>query len=587
MKYSLIVDTYEKIEATTKRLEMRDLLANLFKKTPKSIISEVTYLTQGKLYPDYMGIEIGLAEKLIVRGLSLSSGKTEKTVDTAFRKKGDLGEVAATLLGKKAQQTLMSRTLSVRDVYRIFDKIAKSAGSGSIDIKLRFLSSLMNDASPGEAKYIIRMALGKLRLGVADMTILEALASAFTGDVNNKDRLERAYNLSSDLGLIAKIVATSGMEGIKKIKVEIGRPIRPMLAERLSDPTEILEKLSGQAAVEYKYDGLRMQVHISPKSSSIFSRRLENITEQFPDVIKYVKKSMKPKEAIFEGECVAIDPITADLLPFQMISQRRGRKHDLQDMVEQIPVKVFLFDILYSNGIEYTRMPYQKRRMILTEAIKPNDWISLSEQIITTNTTEIEKFMNKAVSDGCEGLIMKSIDPNSTYRAGARGWVWIKYKRAYKSEMADTVDLVVVGGFYGRGKRGGSYGALLLAAYNQANGKFQTVCKCGSGFTDNDLKELLSKLKSSTLSQRSSQVDSKISADVWFNPYLVLEITGDEITLSPVHTTCENELRKNSGLAIRFPRFTGRYRLDKSPEDASTTKEILGMYNNQLKKISI
>jgi DNA ligase-1 len=296
---------------------------------------------------------------------------------------------------------------------------------------------------------------------------------------------------------------------------------------------------------------------------------------------------MKPNEAIFEGECVAIDPITADLLPFQMISRRRGRKHDLQDIVEQIPVKVFLFDILYSNGIEYARMPYQKRRTILTEAIKPNDWISLSEQIITTNTTEIEKFMNQAVSDGCEGLILKSIDPNSTYRAGARGWVWIKYKRAYKSEMADTVDLVVVGGFYGRGKRGGSYGALLLAAYDKDNGKFQTLCKCGSGFTDNDLKGFPSKLGSSKLRQRSSQVDSKISADVWFNPYLVLEITGDEITLSPVHTACENELRKNTGLAIRFPRFTGRYRLDKSPEDASTTKEILGMYNNQLKKIAI
>jgi len=587
MKYSLMVDAYENIEATTKRLEMRDLLANLFKKTPKNIISEVTYLTQGKLYPDFMGIEIGLAEKLIVRALSLSSGKTEKTVDNAFRKKGDLGEVAATLLGKKTQQTLMSRTLSVSDVYKIFDKIAQSTGSGSIDVKLRFLSSLMNDASPIEAKYIIRMALGKLRLGVADMTILEALASAFTGDVNNKDRLERAYNLSSDLGLVAKLVATSGIEGITELNVEVGRPIRPMLAERLSDPTEILEKLNGKAAVEYKYDGLRMQVHISPKISSIFSRRLENITEQFPDVIKYVKKSMKPKEAIFEGECVAIDPITTDFLPFQMISQRRGRKHEIKDMVEQIPVKLFLFDLLYSNGIECTQMSYQNRRKILTEAIKPNDWISLSEQIITTNTEEIEKFMNRAVSDGCEGLILKSIDPNSTYRAGARGWVWIKYKRAYKSELADTVDLVVVGGFYGRGKRGGRYGALLLAAYNKVNGKFQTVCKCGSGFTDNDLKELPSKLKSSTLSQRSSQVDSKISADVWFNPYLVLEISGDEITLSPVHTACENELRKNSGLAIRFPRFTGRYRLDKSPEDASTTKEILGMYNNQLKKIAI
>ncbi|WP_455278496.1 ATP-dependent DNA ligase [[Eubacterium] cellulosolvens] len=587
MKYSLIVDAYEKIEATTKRLEMRDLLANLFKKTPKNIMSEVTYLTQGKLYPDYMGIEIGLAEKLIVRAISLSSGKTEKTINTAFRKKGDLGEVAATLLGRKAQQTLMRRTLNVSDVYQIFDKIAKSTGSGSIDVKLRFLSSLLNDAYPREAKYIIRMALGKLRLGVADMTILEALAIAFTGDVKNKDQLERAYNLSSDLGLIAKIVAVSGMEGIKRLKVEVGRPIRPMLAERLSDPTEILEKLAGEAAVEYKYDGLRVQVHISPKCASLFSRRLENITEQFPDVIKYVQKSMKVKEAIFEGECVAIHPVTTDLLPFQMISQRRGRKYDIQETAKKIPVKVFLFDILYSNGIEYARMAYPDRRKILTESIKSNDWVSLSEQIIASNTNDIEEFMSKAVADGCEGLILKSVGSNSTYQAGARGWVWIKYKRAYKSEMADTVDLVVVGGFYGRGKRGGSYGALLLAAYDADNGKFQTVCKCGSGFTDDDLKELPNMLEPSKLLKCSSQVDSKISADVWFNPNIVLEITGDEITLSPIHTVCENELRKNSGLAIRFPRFTGRYRLDKSPEDASTTKEIMEMYSRQLKKIAI
>jgi DNA ligase-1 len=587
MKYSLVVDTYEKIEATPKRLEMRDLLANLFKKTPKNIISEVTYLTQGKLYPDYMGTEIGLAEKLIVRSIALSSSKNEKAIDIAYRKKGDLGEVAATLLRRKSQQTLMSRTLNVRDVYQIFDKIAKSKGSGSIDVKLRFLSSLLNDATPREAKYIIRMGLGKLRLGVADMTILEALAIAFTGDVKNKDQLERAYNISSDLGLIAKTAVTSGMEGIKKLKVEVGRPIRPMLAERLSDPAEILEKLDGKAAAEYKYDGLRVQVHISPKSSSIFSRRLENITEQFPDVIKYVQKSMKVKEAIFEGECVAVDPVTTDLLPFQMISQRRGRKYDIQETAEKIPVKVFLFDILYSNGVEYTRMSYPDRRKILKESIKSNDWISLSEQIITPDTKKIDEFMSKAVADGCEGLILKSVGENSTYRAGARGWVWIKYKRAYKSEMADTVDLVVVGGFYGRGKRGGSYGALLLAAYNKDSGKFQTVCKCGSGFTDNDLKELPIKLESSKLRQRSSQVDSKMTADVWFAPNIVMEISGDEITLSPIHTACENALRKNTGLAIRFPRFSGRYRLDKSPEDSSTTKEILEMYNLQLKKISV
>ena len=587
MKYSSIVDAYEKIEVTTKRLEMRDLLADLFKKTPKNIVPEVIYLTQGKLYPDYLGIEIGLAEKLIVRAIALSSGKPEKNINTAFRKKGDLGEVAATLLGRKAQQTLMSRTLNVRDVYQIFNKIAKSTGSGSIDIKLRFLSSLLNDASPKEAKYIIRTALGKLRLGVADMTILEALAIAFTEGVKNKDQLERSYNLSSDLGLIAKIVATSGMEGIKKLKIEVGRPIRPMLAERLSDPVEILEKLDGKAALEYKYDGLRVQVHISPKSSSIFSRKLENITEQFPDVIKYVQNSMKVKEAIFEGECVAIDPVTTDMLPFQMISQRRGRKYEVQETAEKIPVKVFLFDILYSDGIEYIRKSYPDRRKILTKSIKSNDWVSLSEQIIATDTKEIEEFMSKAVADGCEGLILKSLGENSTYQAGARGWVWIKYKRAYKSEMADTVDLVVVGAFHGRGKRGGSYGAFLLAAYDRERGKFQTVCKCGSGFTDNDLKELPIKLESSKLQQRSSQVESKMIADVWFDPNIVLEISGDEITLSPIHTACENVLKKNSGLAIRFPRFTGRYRSDKFPDDASTTKEIMDMYKLQLKKISI
>ena len=583
----MVVDTYEKIEATPKRLEMRDLLANLFKQTPKDVISKVTYLTQGTIYPEYKGIEIGLAEKLIIRALSLSSGKTEKSIITAFRKEGDLGEIAVTLLGKKTQQTLMSKTLDVRDVYRIFDRIAKSTGPGSIEVKLRFLSSLLNDATPREAKYIIRMALGKLRLGIADMTILEALAIAFVGDVNKKTNLEHAYNICSDLGLISKIVATSGMKGISKLSVEIGRPIRPMLAERLSDPSEILEKLGGQAAVEYKYDGLRVQVHISHKSSSIFSRRLENITEQFPDVIKYLKKSINSKEAIFEGECVSIDPMTGDLLPFQMISQRRGRKHEIQKMVKQIPVKVFLFDILYRDSIEFMGMPYKNRRKILTDTIKPSDWISFSEQLITSEPKDIEQFMDKAVSEGCEGLILKSTGPNSTYQAGARGWVWVKYKRTYKSEMADTTDLVVVGGFYGRGKRGGSYGALLLAAYDNDNGKFQTVCKCGSGFTDDDLKELPKKLESSKLQKRSSQVDSKMSADVWFDPNLVLEITGDEITISPIHTACENVVRKNSGLAIRFPRFTGRYRLDKSPEDITTTKEILDMYNTQLKKIAM
>ncbi len=585
MKYSILVETFEKVGATTKRLEMRDLLAELFKKTPKNMIEEVIYLTQGKLYPDYVGIELGIAEKLMVRAVALASGQSEKSVGTSFKKAGDLGETAEKLLSRKTQQTLSRRTLAVEDVYKAFDKIAKSKGAGSIEAKIRLLCSLLNDASSKEAKYIVRMALGKLRLGVADMTILEALSLAYLGSAEAKEQLERAYNLTSNLGLIARTVASSGLNGISKLKAEVGKPIRPMLAERLSDPVEILEKLGGKAAAEYKYDGMRIQAHLTSKSITLFSRRLENITEQFPDVVKHVSQVVKTGSAILEGECVAVDAETGDMLPFQMISQRRGRKYEMEKMVGEVPVKIFLFDLLYADDVDYTVKPYLQRREALAKTAKPSEWVEISEQLVTSDPQQIEQYMEKAVSDGCEGLMLKSVGPDSIYKAGARGWLWIKYKRAYKSEMADSVDLVVVGAFYGRGRRGGSYGALLLAAYDEDSDLFRTVCKCGSGFTDQDLEELPSRLKPLQTTHKHPRVDSKITADTWFVPNMVLEIIGDEITLSPVHTTCMGVVRPNSGLAIRFPRFTGRYRQDKSPEDASTTKEIMEMYKAQLKKV--
>ncbi|MGQ9542635.1 MAG: ATP-dependent DNA ligase [Candidatus Bathyarchaeia archaeon] len=587
MKYSVLVDVYEKVEATTKRLEMRDLLAELFQKTPKDVIEMIVYLTQGKLYPDYVGVELGMAEKLIIRAISLASGKDDKTVEAIYKATGDLGEAVEKSLTKKMQQTLTRSPLTVEEVYRSFDRIARSTGQGSVEAKVRLLCSLLNDATPKEAKYIVRMALGKLRLGVADMTILEGLSLAYLGDVEGKKHLERAYNLSSDLGLIARTVAHSGLDGILKLKVKVGRPIRPMLAERLSDPVEILEKLGGKAAAEYKYDGLRVQAHIAPKLTALFSRRLENITEQFPDVAKHIRESLKVDEAILEGECVAVDPNTGDMLPFQMVSQRRGRKYDVERMMEEVPVKVFLFDLLYIDGLDYTLKPYPERREMLTKIIQSSEYVGISGQLVTENPQEIGQYMEKAISEGCEGLMLKSVGPESIYQAGARGWLWIKYKRAYKSEMADTVDLVVVGAFHGRGKRGGGYGALLLAAYDEDGDIFRTVCKCGSGFTDQDLEELPKRLKPLQIPHRHPRVDSKITADVWFVPSLVLEVIGDEITLSPVHTACMNVVRPNSGLAIRFPRFTGNYRQDKAPEDANTTKEILEMYQRQLKRISV
>ncbi|TMI52916.1 ATP-dependent DNA ligase [Candidatus Bathyarchaeota archaeon] len=586
MLYSRIVETYAKIEATTKRLEITRLLVELIDDTPQSIIDRVVYLTQGKLYPDFLGIELGVAEKLLFRALATVTGQAEVKVTILYKKLGDLGTVAEQLLKEKTQVSFESEALTVEQVYDAFDTVAHEAGQGSTNSKLRHLTSLLGKASPIEAKYITRMALGRLRLGVADMTILDALAISLGGGKESKPILERAYNRSSDLGYVARTLATEGMKVIEFLKVTVGRPIRPMLAERLSEAKAILAKMNGECAAEYKYDGLRIQAHLSPKGTTLFSRRLENITGQFPDVQQLLKNNLEETELILEGEAVPVDSATGELLPFQLISQRRGRKYDLEKTIRDIPVAFFTFDILYADTIDYTDQPYLKRRERLRKLIPKSERLDLSQQKICNDPVQLDEFMQEAVADGCEGLMIKSIGPDSTYTAGARGWTWIKYKRDYKSEMQDSVDLAIVGAFAGRGRRGGTYGALLLAAYDKSNDVFRTVCKCGSGFTDEDLDKLPRLLERHRVDHRHSRVDSKIEADVWLVPALILEIVGAEITLSPIHTCGMNSIRPGAGLAVRFPRFTGKYREDKSAEDCTTTDEIVEMYRAQLKKVA-
>jgi len=586
LQYSKLVETFEKIEATSKRLEITSLLVQLLKETPPSAISKVVYLTQGKLYADYLGVELGIAEKLLIRAVSLATGENEAHVNSTYKKTGDVGTTAQKLLAEKSEPLLTKEDVSVEEVYGALDKIARKAGSGSTGAKIRLLTNLINRASPVEAKYLARMAVGNLRLGVADMTILDALAIALGGGKESRGKLERAYNLSSDLGYVASTLATGGMEAVESFRVTVGKPIRPMLAERLGDSKEILAKMGGEAAAEYKYDGLRIQAHLSNGNVSLYSRRLENITPQFPDVQELVRKGLSVKEAIVEGEAVAVDSSTGDLLPFQLVSQRRGRKYELEKTVEEIPVGVFLFDLLYADGTDYTRVAYPERRRNLGHLVSIGERLGLSNQIIVKEPDQLDSYIERAVSDGCEGLMIKSLGPDSFYKAGARGWNWIKYKRDYKSEMQDTVDLAVVGAFSGRGRRGGNYGALLLAAYDDADDVFRTVCKCGSGFKDEDLAKLPALLEKYRVTHRQARVDSKLEADAWFVPGLVLEVTGSEITLSPIHTCGIDVVRAGAGLAIRFPRFTGRYREDKSAEQATTTKEIVGMYQSQLKKLS-
>lgn len=586
MKYAEIADIYEKIEATSKRLEMTDLLVDLIKRTPKNLLDKIVYLTQGKLYPDFEGVEIGVAERSAIKALARASGRNENEIEADLQKSGDIGETAQKILAKKRQSTLgAQKTLTVQRVYETLDKMANTVGSGTVDTKLTLLTGLLSDASPQEAKYILRTVTGDLRLGIADMTVLDALAIAYGGGKENRALIERAYSISSDLGKVACVAAEKGIEGIKKYQVSVFEPIRPMLAERLSSPEEILEKLGGKCATEYKYDGERIQLHKKGKEVILYSRRLEKISNQYPDAIDLAKECVNAKEAILEGECVAMDLETGEMRPFQELMHRR-RKHGIEEAIGDYPVSLFIFDALYIDGKDLTQEPYLTRRKALEKALSKSDRMTLAKQAIARSPKQLETFFEEAIADGCEGLVCKSINKESVYQAGARGWLWIKYKRDYKSEMNDTVDLVVVGAFHGRGKRAGTYGALLVATYNKEKDTFETVTKLGTGFTDKDLKALPELLRKHEVPRKPSRVVSILEADIWFEPAVVLEVLGAEVTLSPIHPCAMDSIRKGSGLAIRFPRFTGKYRTDKAPEDATTSVEIVEMYRRQLKRIS-
>ncbi|MCW3994716.1 MAG: ATP-dependent DNA ligase [Candidatus Bathyarchaeota archaeon] len=584
MDYSVIADSYEKIEATTKRLEMTDYLVDLLSKTPKEVFSKVVYLTQGKLYPDFMGVEMGVAEKLAIRALARASGQSESAILADLQRSGDIGETSEKLLAKRKQSTFFSVKLTVERVYETLDKLAKTQGSGAVDTKLALLSGLLSDATPKEAKWLIRTVTGNLRLGIADMTVLDALAIAYGGGKDARELIERAYNISSDLGRVASVVCEKGLDGIKKFQVMVFEPIRPMLAERLGAPEEILEKFGGKCIAEYKYDGERVQAHKKNGKVVLFSRRLENISDQYPDAVDLIREQVAANEAILEAECVAVDLETGDMRPFQELMHRR-RKYGVEAAIEQYPISLFTFDALYVDGKDLTQEAFPLRRKSLEKIIKQSDRIKPATQKLITNPKALEDFFEEAIEEGCEGLMCKSVGKDSVYQAGSRGWLWIKYKRDYRSEMTDTVDLVVVGAFHGRGKRVGTYGALLLATYNEENDTFETVTKCGTGFTDKDLATLRDMMQKHVIPRKNSRVQSMLEADVWFEPAVVLEILGAEITLSPIHMAAMDSIRKGSGLAIRFPRFTGKYRTDKAPEDATTSKEIVEMYRGQLKKI--
>lgn len=579
MRFLELANSYEIIEATSSRISMTYYLAELFKKTPYEDIDKVAYLTEGRLYPNFIGIELGMAEKMALRALSLATGISQEKVESEYKKKGDIGIVSENLLKTKTQMTLFKRELDVRDVYEGLDRIARTSGAGSSDTKIKILSGLLTDASPKEAKYIMRMVTGRMRLGIADMTIIDALSHAFAG--GRKDDVEKIYNMTSDLGDIAKALRMYGLEGIKEYRVKVGRPIRMMLAQRLNSVKEIVEK-TGMSICDYKYDGERVQIHKNGGKVELFSRNLENITSQYPDLVKLAINNIKVGDAIVEGECVAVDSGTGYMLPFQELMKRR-RKYGIEEKAEEFPINMYLFDALLIDGEDIMNLPLTKRRNILKNSIIEGAGLKLAHAITSKDIVEIEKFFESAIENGCEGLILK--DMNGTYQAGARGWSWIKLKRSYQAKLVEPIDVVIVGAFMGRGKRSGNYGALLVAVYDHVRDMFSTVSKVGSGFSDQELADIPKMLEKYKLERRDVRVDSIMDADVWFSPKIVMEVIGDELTLSPIHPCGLGKVRENAGIAIRFPRFMHNWRYDKGAEDATSVAEIIDMYNAQLKKI--
>ncbi|MDA7959688.1 MAG: ATP-dependent DNA ligase [Nitrosopumilus sp.] len=579
MKFAVLAGAFGRMESTSKRTELTAFLVDLLRETPPESVATITYLIQGKLRPDFEGVELGVAEKLAARAIAKSAGVPASAVADRFKSGGDLGDAAAGVLDSRAQTTFAAEEITVDRVYETLLRIARASGARSQEMKARYISSLLNDATPDEARYIVKLLLGTMRLGVAENTMLDALAISFAGGKEARPELERAYNVSSDLGRVASAAAGGGAEAARGFEIRMYSPVRPMLAERVRDPSGAEPRLGAEFAAEFKLDGERVQIHAGGERVAIFSRRLEDVASYYPDIIEMVPPRIGGREAILEAEAVAVNEETGAFLPFQELMHRR-RKHGVAGAVTKYPVSVNLFDVLYVDGRSLLCEPYSARREIL-EGMVDADQRVRCVQAARTGGAGLDDLMEDAFNAGAEGLMLKKLD--STYQAGSRGSNWLKLKREYRDDLADSLDLVVVGAFFGRGRRTGMYGTLLLATNDAPTGTLTSVCKVGTGFTDADLDSLYQMLSPDARARRDRRVVSGMEADVWFDPSLVIEVAASEVTLSPTHKAGMDAVRKGYGFALRFPKFTGRIRDDKSPEQASTNEELEALYAGQNK----
>src|SRR3990167_95701 len=480
MKFSKLSDYYEKLEATSKRLELIDILSRLFGESNSEEIGKICYLIQGRVAPFFEATEIGMAESGVASAIARAYGFDKEQVVKQYRKLGNMGLAAQELA--KSHRAKESGA-SVREVFEDLHKIAEFTGKGTVEQKVSTLAEVLQKVDPISAKHIANIPLGTLRLGIGDPTVMDALSIAKTGDKKLRPVIEDAYNKTSDLGYVAEMFFKHGANGLEKVELVVGKPVRPALAERTPSADEAVKRLGDNFAAEPKFDGFRVAVHKNGNDIKLFSRNLENTTAAFPDLVEGARKEIKAKSCILEGEAIAFNPLTEEFLPFQETTKRR-RKYNVEEKAKELPLVLFTFDVLYLNGKDVTQKPYSERRKLL-ESIVPKEGkvIRIAEERKLHDAKGILEFFNEAISEGLEGLMLKKLD--APYKAGGRGFFWIKFKRSQSGDLADTVDCVLLGVFSGRGKRTDfGVGGLLIGVYNSKKDVFETISRIGTGLTD-------------------------------------------------------------------------------------------------------
>lgn len=577
MEFARVAEDFQAIEKTSSRTEITLILANLFKRLTPEELSYVCNLTLGQLHPPYISTQFNIANKTMVRIIADILEVPIETIEKQLKEVGDVGD----LLAKHPWYKTKSAR-SVTEVYQALVEIEKMSGTGSQEQKAEALKQLLLSLTVDEAKYVVRIILGKLRLGFSDMTIVDALSWMETGDKSLRTSIENAYNICADIGLIGSMLKKEGIESLKNMHIHVGVPIRPAAAERLPTAKAIVEKL-GHCVAQPKLDGFRLQIHVDKTGElpkiHFYSRNLIDMSNMFPDLLEAFR-ALPVDTLVCEGEAISYDPQTGTFLKFQETVKRK-RKHGIEEAIVEYPLKVFLFDVLYINGQELLSKTHAERRAVLQKITQniDNTIVSVIDEKEINNVQDLEEYFIENIASGLEGLVVKRID--SIYQPGKRNFNWIKLKRQEEGHLEDTIDSVVLGYYAGQGKRSSfGIGALLVGVYNHTRDVFQTVAKIGTGLTDEGWRDIKKRCDNYKVDEQPKNVEcaKQLIPDVWVNPEIVCSIRADEITLSPLHTAGKTETML--GYALRFPRFMG-YREDKNAYDATTDQEMKRLYEDQ------